>query len=96
MFVELFVAALVLACGQALFARFEERTAPWRRLLKVIIIVGGAAVLSWSLGRFASLMWVFGLLTVGITVHFYWTRKHGINPWTAEPRDKYYKLRGWK
>jgi hypothetical protein len=22
--------------------------------------------------------------------------KHGIHPWTAEPKDRYYALRGWK
>ncbi len=95
MFMQLFIAALVLACGQALFARFEERTAPWRRLSKVIFIVGGAALIVWAFGGYWSLVWVFGLLAVGVTVHIGWTRKHGINPWTAEPREKYYRLRGW-
>jgi hypothetical protein len=32
---------------------------------------------------------------VGLIAHFTYLRRHGINPWTAEPKDKYYALRGW-
>ena len=95
MFFELFVAAALLACGQALFSQFEERTPPWRRLLKVFIFVGGTALVSWAAGRGWALAWVFGFFALGLSVHFWWTRKHGINFWTAQPRDKYYRLRGW-
>jgi len=31
----------------------------------------------------------------GLTTHFLVLRRYGIDPWTAEPRDKYYALRGW-
>ena len=95
MFLELFVAAAALACGQALFSQFEERTPPWRRLLKVAFLLGGTAVLSWTLGRAWALGFVAALFAAGITVHIWFTRKHGIDPFTAEPREKYYHLRGW-
>jgi hypothetical protein len=29
-------------------------------------------------------------------IHAVWLPSKGINGWTAEPRDKYYQLRGWK
>jgi hypothetical protein len=31
----------------------------------------------------------------GTTFHFIWCAKNGINPITAEPRRRYYELRGW-
>jgi len=31
----------------------------------------------------------------GLTVHFMWCRRHGIDPVHATPRRKYYALRGW-
>lgn len=33
---------------------------------------------------------------LGLTAHVVSPRHHGMDPWTAEPRDKYYALRGWK
>ncbi len=38
---------------------------------------------------------ILGLPSLGLMFHFWWCRKHGIDPLTAEPRDKYYELRGW-
>jgi len=30
-----------------------------------------------------------------VVIHMWWLPKHGINGWTAEPKEKYYQLRGW-
>jgi len=95
MTLELFVAAAVLCCGQALFAHFEERTSPWRRLAKVIILLGSTALVSWLAGRTGALVWVGSWLLLGVSLHLWWTRRHRINFWTAQPRDRYYELRGW-
>lgn len=44
--------------------------------------------------------WFFGLLgavTVAVVViHVWWLPRNGVNGWTAEPREKYFALRGWK
>lgn len=96
MWFELFLAALLIAIGFVFFRHFEERTPVWRRLLKVGIYVGVTALLSWTAGRLWALVWVFGLPAVGTSFHIWWCRKYGINALTAEPRDKYYQLRGWK
>jgi hypothetical protein len=29
-------------------------------------------------------------------IHGWWLPKQGIHPLTAEPKERYYKLRGWK
>jgi len=28
-------------------------------------------------------------------VHGWWLPRQGINGWTAEPKERYYKFRGW-
>lgn len=96
MYLELFVATALLASGQSLFVHFEERTPPWRRFLKVLLFVALTAALSHFFGRAAALAGIFGLLMVGMTFHVVWTVRHGIHPLTAEPRKKYYQLRGWE
>ena len=87
--------ASLFAVGTILFGHFEERTPKWRRLLKFAIIVAVVAVLD----RVAGAAWARGFLaaaaSVGVTTHFVVLRRHGVDPWTAEPRDKYYALRGW-
>ena len=95
MAVELFIAAALIAFAQADFGQFEERTPVGRRLLKVAVALSLVAGWSALFGRIVAL-WAFGAwATIGLTVHFWWTRRHGINPWTAQPRDRYYELRGW-
>jgi hypothetical protein len=91
----LLVAATALCCGQALFAHFEERTSPWRRLAKVFLLLGSTALVSWLASRNWAIVWVGVWLLLGVSVHIWWTHRHKINPWTAEPRERYYELRGW-
>ena len=83
-----------LMLGHLYFGRFEEHRPRWRRLLKsllgVAMVVGTTA---WA-GR----AWTFGLLgVIGVgvlVVHGWWLPHHGVNGWTAEPRDRYYALIG--
>ena len=70
----------LFAIGNILFGHFEERTAKWRRVLKFLMITGITAAIA----------------AIGWSAHIIILRRHGIDPWTAEPRDKYYALRGWK
>ncbi|HZR22299.1 MAG TPA: hypothetical protein VFA59_01850 [Vicinamibacterales bacterium] len=92
---DIAAAASLFTVGTILFGHFEERTAKWRRMLKFFVIVGGTALLDRFAGRGWAWAFILGGLMLGLTVHFVYLRRHGINPWTAEPRDKYYALRGW-
>jgi hypothetical protein len=81
-----------LAAGNILFGHFEEHKAKWRRLLKVALFAGMTAGFS-SFG----LRWVgWALMGVAIVgagyLHLRWLPSHGINGWTGEPKEKYYKL----
>ncbi|MFQ5777911.1 MAG: hypothetical protein ACE5IP_07880 [Terriglobia bacterium] len=96
MYLELGVAAVLAVVGMIVFGRFEEKTARWRRALKWAIYFGLTILLSRLAGRWWALAWVIGLPALGLTFHAWWCRKHGIGILSAEPREKYYALRGWK
>ena len=96
MWFEMFIAALLSAIGSTIFGQFEEKTPLWRRLLKIGIFFGITAVLSWTAGRSWALVWAIGLPLLGLSFHIWWCKKHGIRVLSAEPREKYYELRGWK
>lgn len=93
---ELAVIFGITAIGSVFFGHFEERTPKWRRVTKTLLLGGGSVVVSATAGR----EWFFAMLGVAvvavIVIHAWWLPKHGINGWTAEPREKYYALRGWK
>ncbi len=82
----------LFAVGSILFGRFEEHKPRWRRLLKVVIVLALTLTLAATVGR----VWAYGLLVLPILgaawVHLRWLPRHGINGWTAEPRDKYLEL----
>jgi hypothetical protein len=86
------VVMTIFTVGSILFGRFEEHKPRWRRLLKAAIVLAVVLVLSASVGR----LWAYAVLVLPLLgaawVHLYWLPKHGINGWTAEPRDKYLGL----
>jgi len=94
---EIAVVCGLTALGTILLGHWEERTPKWRRVAKLAILCGVSVLLSATLGR----AWFFGLLGVmllaALIIHGWWLPyRHGINGWTGEPREKYYKLRGWQ
>ena len=95
MWFEVAVVMAIFAFGNIFFGHFEERTPKWRRALKIPVFLGLVLAISSTLGR----AWAMGFLAVWIVpvavIHMWWLPKHGINGWTGEPREKYYKLRGW-
>ena len=96
MWLEVAMVMTVFAFGNIFFGHFEERTPKWRRALKVLVFVGVTLAISAALGR----VWAMGFLVVAavipfVVIHMWWLPKHGINGWTAEPKEKYYQLRGW-
>ncbi len=96
MLLDLYLAGLLYSFGAVIFNRFEERTAISKRLRKLVFYHGIAALLVFTVGRPWSLLWIFGMMSIGLTFHFWWTLKHQIHPLTAEPRETYYALRGWE
>ena len=96
MSLEWFSSAVVVATDFTLFGRFEEGTPKWRRLSRWVSYLGTVALISKTAGRPWAFVWIFGLPPgVGVLFHFWWCLRHGINPITAEPKDEYYRLRGW-
>jgi hypothetical protein len=96
MWMEAAIVATIFAVGNILFGHWEAETPKWRRLLKFVLILLLTLGISTSLGR----RWAFlflGLMGVAaLIVHAWWLPRHGINGWTAEPKEKYYAMRGWK
>ena len=82
----------IFGVGNILFGHFEQHKPRWRRLLKVIVVV--AVFL--GLAEWAGRLWAYGVLSLPLIaaayVHIWWLPAHGINGWTAEPRDKYLEL----
>jgi hypothetical protein len=95
MLLPLVLMALLLAAGNIVFWRFDPRQPLWRRILKVILTLAVTAAVSRFLGRVAVLVWFAIVILPIVFIHAVWLPRHGINGWTAEPRDKYYALRGW-
>jgi hypothetical protein len=85
----------ITAFGSIFFGHFEEHTPKIRRVAKLILLILVTVLLSKFLGR----AWSFGflgLMILGIIyIHGFWLPRKGINGLTGEPKEKYYKLRGW-
>lgn len=93
---EVAVTGVLIAIGNILLGHFEAGKAKRRRVGKVFIGCGLAVLISATAGR----TWFFaflGTLAIAVlVVHGWWLPRKGINGWTAEPRERYYRLRGWK
>lgn len=96
MWFEIAVVAILLLAGHILFGHFEERTPRWRKLLKAAVTLAVFPSLAYFFGRF----WFWTALALAaippLLIHVWWLPRNGISGWTAEPKDKYYELRGWK
>jgi hypothetical protein len=92
MWLDVAMVTSIFAVGSILFGRFEQHKPRWRRLLKMLIVIGIFLGTAATAGR----AWELGLLALSIVgagvVHLWWLPKHGINGWTAEPYDKYLAL----
>lgn len=93
---EVAVVSTLTAVGSMLFSNFEVHTPKWRKLTKFVSFIGITLILSITLGRVWALSFLGATLMFVIYIHALWLPKKGINGWTAEPKAKYYELRGWK
>jgi hypothetical protein len=91
--VDLAVFLFLLLIGHIVFGQFEDYKPKWRRILKVVLSVVLFIAIRLTVGRLWG--WLIFVVPVAIglpIVHGWWLPKHGINGWTAEPRDKYLEL----
>ncbi|MBL8855391.1 MAG: hypothetical protein JNK57_15600, partial [Planctomycetaceae bacterium] len=92
---EVAVAATIIALGHCVLGHFEERTAKLRKVVELFATLGVSVLISATFGR----EWFFvllGLCALAVLfIHVWWLPRNGINCWTGEPRELYYKLRGW-
>ena len=93
---EVAVIASIFALGNIFFGHFEEGVPKWRKVIRFFALTGLAVLISATAGR----VWFYGFLGLGaafaLVVHLWWLPRHGIHPWTGEPKERYYQLRGWK
>jgi hypothetical protein len=86
--------ATIFAFGGPLFGHFEAHKPRWKRALKVAAFLLVMPAISALAGR----EWMLGLLgalvVAVVVIHGWWLPKHGVNGWTAEPRERYYELLG--
>jgi hypothetical protein len=94
MWMTLAIAATVYSLLNLCFGKFEDETPLLPRVLKLVIYLSITALLAW-VGPWA-LLWVLGLLAAGSVVHWVWCAHNGINPLSAEPKERYYRLRSWR
>ncbi len=91
---EWFSLLILHVLGTSIAGRFEVETPWWRLTLKWGIVILITYVVYRWFGHWAMLA-IAVPAVAGTVVHFTWCRKHGIDPWRATPRRKYYDLRGW-
>lgn len=93
---EVAVMSTLIAVGHIYLGHFEERSPRWRKVLKLALAIICSVAISNSFGRMAFYA-VLGICLGAVAfVHGWWLPRQGINGWTGEPKDKYYRLRGWK
>lgn len=95
MFLDLGMVAAILVFGNIKLRHFDPRVPLRRRVIKVLATLGVTAVISYYFGRIGVLIALGTAMLPVLYIHGIWLPRHGVNGWTAEPREKYYALRGW-
>jgi len=96
MWFEVAVVATMFAVGNIVFGHFEEGTPKWRRIAKMLLVMGLGVAVSAEFGRFWFWAMFVAMALPVVVIHVWWLPRKGINGWTGEPKEKYYALRGWK
>lgn len=96
MLIHLLSAALTLIAGNVMFRRFEPHMRWWQRVLKSLAILALTGAVSHFFGTRGVLILLVLALAPVIYIHAIWLPRHGVNGLTAEPKERYYALRGWK
>jgi len=86
----------MFAFGHIFFGHFEIHTAKWRKALKLVLFICLAVAITSTVGRAWTLAFL-GVMTLAVVIiHAIVLPAKGINGWTGEPKEKYYKMRGWE
>lgn len=96
LWLEIALVSFVFALGNILLGHFEEKTPKIRRLAKFITTLCLVCLISNFFGRNTALIFLAIAFIPVFIIHLWWLPKKGINGWTAEPKERYYRLRGWK
>ena len=84
------------AFGTIFFGHFEIHTPKWKKFIKLCLFIAIIITLSSTLGH----VWTYGFIAACVLavifIHAVVLPSKGINGWTAEPKEKYYKMRGWE
>ena len=93
---ELAVMFALTTVGNIYLGHFESGRPRWVRVVKMVIGGVVAVTVSATFGRggFFVMLGLLGIMV--LVIHGWWLPRRGINGWTAEPRERYYALRGWK
>ncbi len=92
---EVAIVSIVFTIGNILMGHFEEHTPKAKRIAKYLMFLILICGLSYYFGRMVA-MTVLGISFLPtIYIHTILLPKKGINGWTGEPKEKYYKMRGW-
>jgi hypothetical protein len=87
------LSAVIIAVLTPAFGHFETVRPTWTRIVRWLAYLAVTGILGATVGRPLTLIWVLGLPAIGAAFHVAWCLRHGINPLTAEPRDRYEELR---
>ena len=91
---EWLFAATLIAVATPAFGKFEVDIQPlWVRIGRWLAYLAVAGVVGLVVGRPWTWVWLVGLPVAGATFHLIWCFRNGINPLTAEPRERYERLR---
>lgn len=95
MFAELFTASTLHLFGHAIFGHFEAQTSVQRKIAKIVFNLGLTALVTAAFGYPWGFVFPVVFMGTGITFHLWWCARNHIHPLTAEPKERYYALRGW-
>jgi len=90
---EWLTSAILIAVLTTGFGHFETVRPWWTRLARWLASLAITGLLGVTAGRPWTFLWIIGLPILGAVFHVAWCHRHGINPLTAEPRDRYEQLR---
>jgi hypothetical protein len=90
---EWLICAVIIAVCSPAFGHFETVRPVWNRIVRWLVYLAISGVLGATAGHPWTFLWILGLPTVAAVFHVTWCLRHGINPLTAEPRDRYEQLR---
>jgi hypothetical protein len=90
---EWLTSAILIAVLTTGFGHFETVRPWWARVTRWLVYLAVTGLLGHLAGRPWTFLWIGGLPAAGVVFHLTWCRRNGINPLTAEPRDRYEQLR---